>query len=101
MARPARHTQTRVRGVEIDEGIAPLIDALWTQGFHTFGSCQEFRPGTARIWFDTEGDRRLFMAQVHDFSSMVSGDGYVVDFLTAEIPALTERISTLDMTMRV
>ena len=36
-------------GAEVDEGIAPLILALWRRGFRTISSC-EHEPGTPCAW---------------------------------------------------
>ena len=75
----------------MDVAIAPLLEALWNAGYPTFGSCQEFRPGTARIWFKTREGREA-LRDAASWSADVSGDGFTVDFLAAEIDSITALI---------
>lgn len=46
---------------EIDEGIAPLITAIWEAGIVTMMSCQETAPGIAWIEFDSVDDLASFL----------------------------------------
>jgi len=45
------HKQTAIlntasnRQIEVDEGIAPLLLAIWNLGIDTCNSCQENKPG--------------------------------------------------------
>lgn len=61
----AHHKQVRLVGpgidFEVDEGIAPLIAALWQRGYKTTGSC-EHQPGTDAAWisFESEEDAEAF-----------------------------------------
>ena len=49
----------RGRAAKVDEGIAPLIVALWRRGFRTISSC-EHQPGTPVAWvgFASLGDAK-------------------------------------------
>lgn len=40
------HPALTIRGIEVDEKIAPLVEGLWSVGIETGGSCQ----GDARIY---------------------------------------------------
>ena len=43
--------------IEVDEGIAPLLIALWERGIQTTLSCQENQPGI--IWIEFAGSREV------------------------------------------
>src|SRR5215469_241505 len=64
----ATHQQARVawqgREAEVDEELAPLIQALWKAGIDTLLSCQENRPGVAWICFPTARDAKNFLDAV-------------------------------------
>jgi hypothetical protein len=47
--------------VGIDEGIAPLIKALWDLDIRTVNSCQENRPGIIWIEFQSSYDLEEFL----------------------------------------
>ena len=59
------HKQVRVkyRGkfIKVDEGIAPLLKAIWKLGIETTLSCQENRDGIAWIEFATAEDAKAFI----------------------------------------
>jgi hypothetical protein len=55
------------QAAEVDEGIAPLILALWRGGLRTLASCQNISeswssdyPPLAYVSFETEGERDAF-----------------------------------------
>jgi hypothetical protein len=50
--------------IEVDEGIAPLLKALWNFGITTCNSCQENRPGVVWIEFLTTEDAEAFLTRV-------------------------------------
>lgn len=54
------HPQVDVNGVLVDEGMAPLLCAMWARGIKTCLSCQENKPGIAWIAFLTPQDVRKF-----------------------------------------
>lgn len=54
------HPQVQTsRGVEVDELIAPLLEALWAEGMRTEFSCQGREKG--HICFVTEADAERFV----------------------------------------
>jgi hypothetical protein len=61
------HRQTAIydpsssRAIEVDEGIAPLLKALWDLGITTCNSCQENKPGIAWIEFLAAEDAEAFL----------------------------------------
>jgi len=50
--------------IEVDEGIAPLLKAIWDFGITTCNSCQENRPGVVWIEFPTTEDAEAFLTRV-------------------------------------
>lgn len=50
--------------VEVDEGIAPLIQDLWSLGIVTCNSCQENKPGIVWIEFHTAEDVEAFLMRI-------------------------------------
>jgi len=50
--------------IEVDEGIAPLLEAIWDSGIITCNSCQENKPGIIWIEFLTAEDAEAFLAHV-------------------------------------
>jgi hypothetical protein len=50
--------------IEVDEGIAPLLKAIWGFGIETCNSCQENKPGTIWIEFLRADDVEAFLASV-------------------------------------
>jgi hypothetical protein len=50
--------------IEVDEGIAPLIKAIWNLGISTCNSCQENMPGVVWIEFLTAKDVEAFLSRV-------------------------------------
>lgn len=73
--------------VEIDEGIAPVIEALWARGIRTLSSCEDggtagqpsTPAGVAWIAFASRDDARAFARTSHDPASRV------LTFTAAEI----------------
>jgi hypothetical protein len=47
--------------VEVDEGLVPLIEALWERGYRTTGSCEN-QPDMQKGWiaFEAEGEAESF-----------------------------------------
>ena len=50
--------------IEVDEGIAPLLEAIWNCGIITCNSCQENRPGIIWIEFLASEDAEAFLTRV-------------------------------------
>jgi hypothetical protein len=75
--------------IEVDEGIAPLLEAIWNCGIITCNSCQENRPGIIWIEFLASEDAEAFLTRVVSgldpinrpgagnwlYSRMTGGDG--------------------------
>lgn len=47
--------------IEVDELMAPLLQAIWSYGIITNNSCQENRPGVMWIEFFSAGDAEAFL----------------------------------------
>lgn len=66
----AEHKQTEIldpasnRMIEVDEGIAPLLLAIWNCGIVTCNSCQENKPGVIWIEFLAAEDAERFLTCV-------------------------------------
>jgi hypothetical protein len=50
--------------VEVDEGIALLIQDIWSFGIATSNSCQENKPGIIWIEFHTADDAESFLTRI-------------------------------------
>lgn len=50
--------------IEVDEGIATLLKAIWDFGIKTCNSCQENKPGTIWIEFISTEDVEAFLNRV-------------------------------------
>lgn len=50
--------------VEVDEGIAPLLKAIWDLGITTCNSCQENKPGLMWIEFLLVEDAEAFLTRI-------------------------------------
>jgi hypothetical protein len=50
--------------IEVDDGIAPLLEAIWDSGITTCNSCQENKPGIIWIEFLAAEDAEAFLARV-------------------------------------
>lgn len=50
--------------IEVDEGIAPLLKAMWDLGIETCNSCQENTPGIIWIEFSRVGDAEIFLTRI-------------------------------------
>ena len=48
-------------GVEVDEGIGPLMELIWLAEIDTMLSCQEIQPGIAWICFPSPSDATTFL----------------------------------------
>lgn len=56
------HTQVTVNGIDVDEGLAELLQALWAADIGTQYSCQG-GPGEAMILFPTVKDALRFVTE--------------------------------------
>jgi hypothetical protein len=54
-------------GIEVDEGIAELLEAVWSRGMATEFSCQGERGKLAHICFARPSDARRFMQAPGEF----------------------------------
>jgi hypothetical protein len=88
----------RGRYAEVDEELAPLIQAIWRAGIDTINSCQENQPGIAWIEFATARDAQRFLnlvAECPDKSELhvVNGRLFVGDtpFEHTLYPRVTHR----------
>jgi hypothetical protein len=61
----------RGRRALVDEGIAPLIEALWQADLETVNSCEENRPGNAWVQFLTAEDAATFLNIVAEYEEGV------------------------------
>ena len=65
-----KHKQTAILDpisnemIEVDEGVAPLLKAVWDFGIRTCNSCQENKPGIIWIEFPTSEDVEAFLTHV-------------------------------------
>jgi hypothetical protein len=50
--------------IEVDEGIAPLLKAIWDSGIVTCNSCQENKPGIIWIEFLAAEDAEAFLTRI-------------------------------------
>lgn len=71
------HRQVRIEhngnSADVDEGIAPLILALWRRGFQTTGSC-EHQDGTPVAWISFET-----LEQAEQFQRLAGGTVFTPD----------------------
>ncbi len=64
------HRQTAIydpssnRAIEVDEGIAPLLKAIWDLGITTCNSCQENKPDIVWIEFISTEDVEAFLTRI-------------------------------------
>jgi hypothetical protein len=63
----AHRQVTASNGVEVDEGIAELLEALWSHGMVTEFSCQGEHGKLAHICFARTADARRFMQGPGEF----------------------------------
>jgi hypothetical protein len=66
-----RHGDTET---EVEEELAPLIQALWNAGIDTALSCQENLPGIAWIMFPTFMDAEMFLTLVAQYPELGSAE---------------------------
>lgn len=65
--RPKHHKKIRVyckplsASISVDQGIAPILMAIWEIGIDTVGSCQEYMPGFMRIDFFGTASTEAFL----------------------------------------
>lgn len=83
---PVHPQVTASNGVEVDAGIAPLLEVLWRRGFETDFSCQGGQDQDAHIGFTTAAGARMFAAQ-HSWCFL---DARWVFFPATHIGELTE-----------
>lgn len=79
---------TASNGVKVDEGIAELLEALWSHGMVTEFSCQGEHGRLAHICFARTADARRFMQAPGEFLITVGESRAWVDFpahLTGEL----------------
>ncbi len=64
--------------IEVDEGIAPLLEAIWNLGISTCNSCQENKPGVIWIEFSSVEDAEIFLTYIasglHTVNSLAAGN---------------------------
>ncbi len=66
----AEHKQVMIHNpalnymIDVDEGIAPLLDAIWNLGIVTCNSCQENTPGVIWIEFSRAKDAEIFLTRI-------------------------------------
>ncbi|NPV62509.1 MAG: hypothetical protein HPY61_07750 [Methanotrichaceae archaeon] len=66
--------------IEVDEGIAPLLQAIWRSRIATCNSCQENRPGIIWIEFPRAEDAESFLTCIVsglDSASCPEEDGWL------------------------
>jgi len=65
LTHPVKHAATLLSSVEIDTGIAPLIDEILKAEIQTTGSCEDVFPGYVWINFKTSNDFERFMEIIY------------------------------------
>ncbi|WP_102141666.1 hypothetical protein [Mycobacterium hubeiense] len=80
---------TASNGVEVDEGIRDLLEALWSRGMATEFSCQGGPDELAHICFTRAADARRFMEAPGDFLVTFGETRAWVDFPAHQIDPLT------------
>lgn len=81
-------------GVEVDEGIRDLLEALWSRGMTTEFSCQGERDELAHVCFTRAEDAWRFMEAPGDFLITKGESRAWVDFSADLIGELTRYWST-------
>lgn len=76
-------------GVQVDEGIRDLLEALWAHGLTTEFSCQGGEAGIAHICFANLSDAARFAAGPGDLEITAGERRAWVDFPSEQIDALT------------
>jgi hypothetical protein len=85
----AHRQVTASNGVEVDERIRDLLEALWRRGMVTDFSCQGGHGELAHICFARAADAHRFMASPGDFSITLGESRAWVDFPAGLIDELT------------
>jgi hypothetical protein len=80
-------------GVDVDEGVRDLLEALWAHGFRTEFSCQGGDAGVAHICFSEVADAVRFAAGPGDLEITAGERRAWVDFPAAQIDMLTRHWS--------
>jgi hypothetical protein len=85
----AHRQVTASNGVDVDEGIRDLLEALWSRGMVTEFSCQGERDELAHICFTNTADAWRFMEAPGDFLITQGQTRAWVDFPAHQITELT------------
>ena len=85
----AHRQVTASNGVDVDEGIRDLLEALWSRGMVTEFSCQGDRDEPAHICFASAEDAWRFMEAPGDFLITQGETRAWVDFPAHQIAELT------------
>lgn len=80
-------------GVQVDEGIRDLLEALWAHGLTTEFSCQGGEAGVAHICFSSLSDAARFAAGPGDLEITAGERRAWVDFPAEQIDALSRHWS--------
>ena len=80
-------------GVQVDEGIRDLLEALWAHGLTTEFSCQGGDAGVAHICFSSLSDAARFAAGPGDLEITAGERRAWVDFSAEQIDALSRHWS--------
>lgn len=99
------------RRAYVDEGIAPLIQAIWERGLETLGSCQQRPSGKAYVGFplgrqgelfhkklieagiESKCERKKFKIRKADCGETIEIDAANVVFSPEDIPRITALVS--------
>lgn len=84
------------RGVDVDEDIRALLEALWAVGLDTEFSCQGERGGLAHVCFSNAAHARRFMAGPGELALTVGARRAWVDFPSGQIELLTRYWASSD-----
>jgi hypothetical protein len=85
----AHRQVTASNGVEVDEGIRELLEALWSRGMATEFSCQGQHDALAHICFTRAADAQRFIEAPGEFLVTVGESRAWVDFSAHLIADLT------------
>ena len=85
----AHREVTASKGIDVDEGIRDLLEALWSRGMVTEFSCQGGRGEPAHICFACAADASRFAEAPGDFLITLGESHAWVDFPAHLIGALT------------
>jgi hypothetical protein len=89
MSAPTQHRQVVAsNGVQVDEGIRDLLEALWSHGMVTEFSCQCSQDNLAHICFTHAADANRFTQAPGDFLVTAGESRVWVDFPSDRIDDL-------------